>query len=285
MKPARFGYRSPRTLDEAVAILRDEPDAKVIAGGQSLVPLMSFRLARPSVLVDINRIPGMNERSVDGSAFCVGGLTRHVDLERHPGPGALGALLPRVAKAIGHLPIRTRGTFGGSLAHADPAAEWCVVARTLDAEIVVHGSDGAREIAVDEFFSTVFTTALQPSEIIREVRLPLLSDHHGVGFSEFSRRAGDFALVLAVAVVAVQAGSITDARLGIGGAGDVPVRVTVAEQGLIGRPPSEEALREAARTAAEAVDPLEDIHAGVAYRRSLVEVMSRRALAQAVATT
>lgn len=281
MKPAPFTYLSPRTLEEATAMLRDEPNAKVIAGGQSLVPLMSLRLARPSVLVDINAIASMTSLKYDGHELSVGGLTRHADLENASIPGPLGSLIPRIAKNIGHAPIRTRGTFAGSLAHADPAAEWCVAARTLDARILVRGTDGEREISADDFFKTVFTTALDPTEIIYEIRLPLLDQDCGVGFAEFSRRAGDFALVMAICVVAIDGGRISDARLGIGGASQVPLRLREAEQILIGSSPTEGTIRKAATAAAAAVEPIEDIHASEAYRRSLTEVLTRRALTEA----
>jgi carbon-monoxide dehydrogenase medium subunit len=283
MKPARFSYHAPTQVEEALAILAGDPEAKILAGGQSLVPAMNFRLARPATLVDINRLPDLAGVSSNGSRVRIGALTRHRVFETPVVDGPLGPLLSRIAHHIGHLPIRVRGTFGGSLAHADPAAEWCLVAATLDAEIVARRSEGQRSIPAGEFFDTVFTTALQPDELLVEIRLPLLDGTWRLGFEEFSRRAGDFALVMALAALRLENGTVTEARLGIGGAGDRPVRLPQAEGLLVGQAPSEELFREVAETAARGVTPFEDIHASVEYRRDLVRAMTARALRQAVA--
>jgi carbon-monoxide dehydrogenase medium subunit len=244
---------------------------------------MNFRLARPATLVDINRLPDLAGVTGNRSQVRIGALTRHRVFEEPVVAGPLGPLLSRIAHHIGHLPIRVRGTFGGSLAHADPAAEWCLVAATLDAEMVARRSGGERSIPAGEFFETVFTTALRPDELLVEIRLPLLDESWRLGFEEFSRRAGDFALVMALAALRLEHGTVTEARLGIGGAGDRPVRLPEAESMLLGQAASEDLFREVAETAAGAVSPFEDIHASIEYRRDLVRAMTARALRRAVA--
>jgi aerobic carbon-monoxide dehydrogenase medium subunit len=284
MKPAAFDYHAPRSVDEAVELLAAHgDDAKVLAGGQSLVPAMNFRLARPAVLVDINRIAELDFCIASDGALRIGALTRHVRFERPVTDGPLGPLLADVVRYVAHLPIRVRGTFTGSLAHADPAAEWCVVATTLDAEIRARGPDGERSIPAAAFFRSILTTSLRPDELITEVRLPALGPDWRFGFAEFSRRAGDFALSMALAALRVDGGRIAEARIGVGGAGDRPLRISEAEQALQGTVPGPEALAEAGAIAAAAVDPFEDLHASVAYRRDLVRVMTKRALERALA--
>jgi carbon-monoxide dehydrogenase medium subunit len=281
VKPAPFEYFRPATVNEAVSILGDVEDAKVLAGGQSLVPAMNFRLARPAALVDINQIQGLDRIAPEAGWLTIGALARHRTFETPVVGGPLGSLLASAASFVGHLPIRVRGTFAGSLAHADPASEWCVIARTLGAELVASGRDGERTIAADDFFHTVFTTDLRPGELLTTVRLPLLDSSYRVGFAEFSRRAGDFALVMATAVIKIEGGIISQARIGIGGAADRPLRVSQAERALIGTAASSESLTEAADLAAAEVDPLADIHASSDYRRDLVWAMTKRALLQA----
>jgi aerobic carbon-monoxide dehydrogenase medium subunit len=284
MKPAAFDYHAPRSVDEAVELLAAHgDDAKVLAGGQSLVPAMNFRLARPAVLVDINRIAELDFCIASDGALRIGALTRHLRFERPVTDGPLGPLLADVVRYVAHLPIRVRGTFTGSLAHADPAAEWCVVATTLDAEIRARGPDGERSIPAAAFFRSILTTSLRPDELITEVRLPALGPDWRFGFAEFSRRAGDFALSMALAALRLDGGRIAEARIGVGGAGDRPLRISEAEQVLQGTVPGPEALAEAGAIAAAAVDPFEDLHASVAYRRDLVRVMTKRALERALA--
>jgi carbon-monoxide dehydrogenase medium subunit len=207
-----------------------------------------------------------------------------VRFERPVTEGALGALLADVVRYIAHLPIRVRGTFVGSLAHADPAAEWCTLATTLDAEIRARGPAGERTIPAAAFFRSILTTSLRPDELITEVRLPVLGPDWRFGFAEFSRRAGDFALGMALALLRLDGGRVAEARIGVGGAGDRPLRITEAEQALAGALPDREALAEAGALAAAGVDPFEDLHASVAYRRDLVRAMTRRALERALAS-
>ena len=285
MKPAAFRYHAPKTLDEAVAVLAEvaPDDGRVLAGGQSLVPIMAFRLAKPTHLVDINGIKELGEIKVEGGKLRIGACVRHAAFYEPVCEGPLGRLLATVVRKIGHHPIRTRGTFCGSVAHADPASEWCTVAATLDAEMVAQSQRGQRIIAAKDYFAGIMTTALQEDELLTEVRLPLLPADTRVGFQEFSRRAGDFALGMAVVTYRVEGKTIKDARVGIGGAEPYPRRIADAESTLNGKAAAAEAFEAAAVAAAAAVDPLEDIHTSADYRRDLVRAMTRRALDSAAA--
>ena len=283
MKPSRFDYLAPRTLDEAVDMLSShEGEAKVLAGGQSLVPAMNFRLATPSALVDLNRIEGFRRVHVDGGEVVIESLVRHIDLATPVVDDATPNLIAAMSHLVGHLPIRVRGTLAGSLAHADPAAEWCMLALALDATIVAHGPRGVRPIPASEFFEGVFTTALETDEVIAEVRLPLLG-RAGTGFHEKSQTAGDFATIATVATVQLDGDTIAAARLSIAGAEGTPVRAKRAEELLAGAPPAPEAVAAAASAAAEDVDPISDPQCSGDYRRRLVEVLGRRALDDAIA--
>jgi carbon-monoxide dehydrogenase medium subunit len=285
MKPAAFDYHAPTMLDGALDLLRDAgEEARVLAGGQSLVPTMAFRMARPGVLVDINRIPALAYAETREDAFAIGALARHCWFEAPRAPGPLGKLLADVVHHIAHAPIRTRGTFCGSLAHADPASEWCATTLALGGRMVCASADGRREVAADDWFHGVFTTALQPGEMLAEVRLPLLGADWRCGFAEFSRRAGDFALAMAVAALRVEGGTVTEARIALGGIAGTPVLAADAARVLVGNAPSEAAIAAAAEAAAVACDPEADIHAPAEYRRDLVRAMVRRALGKAVAT-
>jgi carbon-monoxide dehydrogenase medium subunit len=282
VKPAAFRYEAPSTLDETLALLQRHGDeAKLLAGGQSLVPMMSFRLARPEVLIDLNGVRDLGGVAVERGELRVGGLVRHATLERGAVDDPLGTLLAAAGRHVGHLPIRERGTFGGSLAHADPAAEWCLLAVTLDALLVLESTRGTRVVPADGFFVSTFVTALEPDEVIREVRLPLLGPGARVAFEEHSRRDGDFAMV-AIAVALIPDGDrVGQARVGIAGVGGRPARAAAAETVLAGRPPSPQAFAEAARLAAQDADPASDIHGSAAYRRRVIEVLTRRALERA----
>jgi aerobic carbon-monoxide dehydrogenase medium subunit len=242
---------------------------------------MNFRLARPASLIDINRIDALDYVREEGGELRIGALARHARFEAPVTGGALSAFLPRVARHIGHLPIRSRGTFCGSIAHADPASEWCLLAATLDAELVIVSRRGQRSVRPNEYFVTALMTTLEPDELLTEIRLPLLDDGWRTGFAEFSRRAGDFALAMCAAFLRFEDGSIVEARIGIGGAADRPSRIAAAEAVLTGTDGGPGILREAANIAAETIDPLEDIHASAEYRRDLVRAMVGRALDQA----
>ena len=285
MKPARFDYHQPTSVAEAVSVLdRYGYDAKVLAGGQSLVPAMNFRLARPEVLVDINQVTGLDQVTDDGEAVRIGSLVRHVAFEEPVVDGPLGRLMSLAAHHVGHLPIRVRGSFGGSLAHADPAAEWCVIAMLLDAEMLACTATGSRIIPARRFFHTVFTTDLGPDELLVETRIGNLGASTKVGFQQFSRRAGDFALAMAAVALQIRDGEVRDARIAMGGVSDRPVRADEAEEYLKGRSPGRTAFSEAARLASIGFDAVGDIHGSAEYRRDLVRALTRRALEQATAS-
>ena len=285
MKPAPFRYARPASVTEALSFLASTEDAKVLAGGQSLVPAMNFRLARPAVLIDINHISEFDVLEVADDHLKVGALVRHSRFETAVVEDPLGELLAIASQKVGHLPIRVRGTFVGSIAHADPAAEWCLIARTVDAFMVAASQRGSRKIPAESFFQMVFTTALEPDELLTEVSLPLLGPTTRIGFSEFSRRAGDFALVSAAIVTWVESGTISRASVGVGGLGSRPERAVEAEASLTNRGPSEEVFAEAARIAAEELEALGDIHGSPEYRRQLVSVLVKRALRQTLGTS
>ena len=282
MKPAAFRYFAPRALDEALGLLAEHgEDGKVLAGGQSLVPAMNFRLARPASLIDINRIAGLDYVREEDGALRIGALARHARFERPAAAGALGGFLATVARHIAHLPIRTRGTFAGSLAHADPAAEWCLVATLLDAELVLASRRGTRILKPDGYFLGALATALEPDELLIEIRLPLLDAGWLAGFAEFSRRAGDYALAMCAAMLRREEGRIVEARLAIGAAAERPSRIAAAERLLLGSDGGAEIGRQAGEIAAAAIEPLEDVQASAPYRRHLVRAMVARAVTQA----
>ncbi len=283
MKPAQFAYCAPRTLEEAISLLEEHGyDAKLLAGGQSLVPLMNLRLARPTVLVDINRLNELDfvESGVD--VIRIGAMTRHHAVATSPEIREASPLLSHAAGHIGYRAIRHRGTMGGSLAHADPASELPCIAVTQGANIRVDGSTGGRTIRADELFLEQLTTALATDEIVTSATFPRIRSDEGWGFREFVRKVGDFAVVMAASVLRVVEGRVTAARLGLGGVEWTPRRVTEAEQVLVGSAVEPNAIEEAARVAAEVVDPISDIHGSADYRRRLVFAMARKALQDAV---
>lgn len=280
MKPRPFEYHAPATLDDALAILAADPDdSKVLAGGQSLIPMMNFRLASPARLVDINRIPQLTGIESVGDRVAIAARTRHIQVQNTALKGPLGSLLRKAAGYVGHLPIRTRGTFGGSIAHCDAASEWCLVAALLDAEMtVVSQARGERTIPAADFFQSIFTTALEPDEILISVSLPSLDDTWRTGISEFARRAGDFGIVTTTAAIRVVDDVVREARVSLGGVSEVPFRSSAAEQALIGQPLTDRLLVLAAEAAADEVDPPSDTHGDAEYRRDLVRALLPRAL-------
>jgi carbon-monoxide dehydrogenase medium subunit len=285
MKPAPFRYHAPKTVDEALAILAQvaPEDGRILAGGQSLVPTMAFRLARPAHLVDINGVEALNRLVVEGDKLCVGACVRHVAFHRPVVDGPLGKLLSKVVRYIAHYPIRTRGTFCGSLAFADPASEWCTVAVALGADMVAKSTRGTRVIPAQDFFEGIMTTALAEDELLAEVRLPLLPADTRFGFYEFSRRAGDFAIAMALAVYRLKDGKMAEPRIAVGGAEPHARRIAEAEQALVGHLAGPERLAAAADAAAAAIDPMEDATTSAEYRRDLVRTVTRRALEQSLA--
>ena len=280
MKPAPFTRHVPKTLDEALKILAEiaPQDGRVLAGGQSLVPIMAFRMARPAHLVDINEVKGLDKLSVEDGMLVIGACVRHAAFHNKAAEGPLGALMAEVVRHIAHYPIRMRGTFCGSLAHADPASEWCLVAATLGAELIAKSTRGARTIAAKDFFAGIMSTSLVEDELLAEAHLPLLPVGTKFGFNEFSRRAGDFAMASSLAVYRVESGKIADARIGVGGAEPSPRRIPEAEKALNGKAISDQAFRAAAEAAAAAIDPLEDHQTSGVYRRDLVRAVVHRAL-------
>ena len=285
MKPATFRYHAPKTVDEAVAALAEfgPQDGRVLAGGQSLVPTMAFRLARPAHLVDINGVEALNRLAVDGGKLAIGACVRHAAFHQPVCEGPLGKILTDVVAHIAHYPIRNRGTFCGSLAHADPSSEWCLVMVALDGEMVAKSAGGERVVAARDFFKGMMTTALREDELLVEARLPMLAADTRCGFYEFNRRAGDFALAAALAAYRVEDGKIVEPRLAVGGAESNPRRIAEAERALAGAEPGDKAFRAAAAAATAAIDPLEDITTSAEYRRDLVLAVTRRALERAAA--
>lgn len=282
MKPSRFEYRAPKSLHEVLDELAGSPgETTVLAGGQSLIPAMNFRLANPAVLIDLNRLPDLNRVRVEDRELVIEALVRHHDLRNAVADDSLGRLLARVSRFVGHLPIRVRGTFVGSIAHADPAAEWCMLAAALDATVVAHSVRGERRLRAADFFEGPFTTTLAPDEVIVAVRLPLLG-RAGVGFHEQSQTAGNFATVATVATLRIENGKVAETRLGIAGVEGRPVRAIEAEELLFQEEPTRDALAAAGRAAAARVEPISDALCSADYRHHLVEVLATRALGDAL---
>lgn len=282
MKPAAFEYRRASAVEEAIEQLTElGDDAKLLAGGQSLVPMMNFRLVRPSALVDVSRISDLQYVEPDGGGLKIGALTPHRWVEEMEDADLLEgfSVLKRAARWVGHYPIRTLGTFGGSIAHADPSAEWCMLAALLDAEIVVVGPDGERVIPASEFFQGFFMTTLQPDEMVVEVRFPEPAPH--AALQEFARRAGDYGIVAAAVSLDLGGGECRAARIVLGGVADTPLRVSEAERVLEGAEVSREAFEEAGREAAKLIDPPSDVQGTAEFRRDLAAVLIRRALTEA----
>ena len=282
MKPAAFVRHVPKTLDEAVKILAEvaPQDGRVLAGGQSLVPIMAFRLAKPAHLVDINEVAGLDAVKSDGKTLSIGACVRHGAFHKPVVDGPLGALLASVVRYIAHYPIRMRGTFCGSLAHADPASEWCLAAATLDAQMIAVSTRGERRIAAKDFFSGIMSTALADDELLARVELPMLAAATRFGFNEFSRRAGDFSMSASLVTYRLDGGKIADAHVGVGGAEPHPRRIADAERALNGQAPGDAVFRAAAEAAANAVEAMEDHQTTAEYRRDLVRAVVRRALEQ-----
>jgi carbon-monoxide dehydrogenase medium subunit len=283
MKPPRFDYHAPATVEEALALLaRYGGEAKPLAGGQSLMPLLNFRLARPAALVDLNRIGTLAYVHEAAGHVRLGAMTRQRAIEMSPVVARRLPLLRDATRWVGHLPIRSRGTIGGSIAHADPSAEYPAVLTALEGEVVVRGPCGERTVTARELFVSHLTTSLGPDEIVTEVRLPAMPAGAGYAFEEFARRHGDFAIVAIAAMVVRDNSRVRTARLATAGVGPIPVRLRAAEEMLEREGPSEEAVNAAAGRAAELVEPDSDIHASADYRRHLTQVLTRRALRRAL---
>jgi carbon-monoxide dehydrogenase medium subunit len=277
-------YEAPGTVDEAVGLLGEHgDDASVLAGGQSLIPLLALRLARPAVLIDVNHVSGLSGVSVADGQVLVGATTREYEAE---GCATIAAAVPLLAAAlplIGHEAIRSRGTVGGSLTHADPAGELPAVARALNAEFVVRSAGGTRVIPAAEWFEGYLATARRPDEILVEVRFPAAKPRTGAAFQEVARRHGDFAIVGLAAQLTLNEGTVSDARLAFSGVADVPVRASAAEDVLRGARPSPELFAAAAEAATASLDPPADLHGSSEYRKKIAATLVRRALEEAAA--
>jgi len=282
MKLPPFEYACPTTLPEAVQLLAARDDAKALAGGQSLVPMLAFRLLQPTLLVDLRKVADLRGISVTDNGVRLGAMTRWRDIEDDARLAAAHPLLKAAIAHVAHYQIRNRGTVGGSLAHADPAAEMPGIALTCEAEIAVAGKSGARVIRAADFFMGALTTALAADEIIVEVRLPPWPKGRRWGFQEFARRRGDFAIAGAAVFYDEDAhGRATNAHVGVIGVADRPLRLAAVEALINGQTIDEATIARAEAAAAAAVDPPEDIHASAAYRRALAGTMVERALRQA----
>lgn len=279
MKPAPFTYHAPKSVDEAVALLAKlaPDDGRILAGGQSLVPTMAFRVARPAHLIDINWIAELAAISW-GEVISIGACVRHAAFEQPVASGVTGALLCKVVPNIAHYPIRTRGTFCGSVANADPASEWCCVVAALDGIVVARSDRGTRRVPAAQFYLGIMTTALHEDELIVAVELPVLPEGTRCGFVEFSRRKGDFAIAMALVTYRLENGKIKEARVALGGAEPYARRIPEAEKLLHGEAPGAVVFAAAAEAAAVAVDPMEDVNYTAGYRRCLVRTLTQRAL-------
>jgi CO/xanthine dehydrogenase FAD-binding subunit len=279
MKPAKFDYHAPTTLDQAVALLAGNgPDARVLAGGQTLIPMMNFRLATPPVIIDLNRIMELAYIKDDGDTVRIGAMTRQRAIEFSPVVAEKLPLLAKAIKLVGHLPTRTRGTIGGSIANADPAAEMPMVLQTLEGTVVARGPKGERTIAATDLFHDAMTTALAPDEILAEIRLPTAMAKAGCAIEEFARRKGDFAIAAIAAVIERKNGGCAKARLATAGISACSQRLRAAEQILEQQGLGDAAIVLAAEAAAKAVEPLSDRNASAAYRRQLTRVLTERAV-------
>lgn len=283
MKPASFIYHAPRSTDEAVSLLAElaPQDGRILAGGQSLVPTMAFRMARPAHLIDINGIAELAKLSVSGLVLSIGACVRHAAFDSDTVPGVTGDLLRKVVHNIAHYPIRTRGTFCGSVANADPASEWCCVMASLDGIAVARSQRGTRRLPASEFYQGIMATALAEDEMVVAAELPMLPAGTRTGFVEFSRRKGDFAIAMALVAYRLENGAMVEPRVGIGGAEAHARRIGAAEDALRGQAPGAEAFSAAGVAAAAAIDPLEDINNSADYRRGLVRTLVTRALESA----
>jgi len=282
MKPPAFEYVAASSVEEAVGLLAEhEGDAKVIAGGQSLVPMLNFRLLAPAVLVDVNRIPGLAGVEEQKGGLRIGALTRHHVLETSDLVKTRFPVLHEAMKYVAHLAIRNRGTIGGSLSHADPAAELPTMAVLLDAEIEAQGPGGARTVAARDFFESALATTLEEDEIVTEIRLPALPQRTGWAFEEFARRSGDFGIAGVGVTLSLDGGKVAEARIALLGVGQTPLRADAAEAILMGKERVDDLVAAAAEAVREAAEPEDDLHGSADYRRHLVGVLARRAIAAA----
>jgi aerobic carbon-monoxide dehydrogenase medium subunit len=283
MIAAPFEYEAPATVEDAIRLLSDLGDrGRVLAGGHSLIPLMKLRLAQPEVLIDIGRIEGLREVRADGDWLAIGALTTHAQVLADDAVRRGCPVLAETAATIGDPQVRNRGTIGGALAHADPAADYPATVLALDAEIVAQGPQGRRTVPVTEFFTGLFSTALAPDELLVEVRVPRLGPGAGGAYLKRPNKASHYAVVGVAAVVRLEGGRVSRLGVGVTGAGSQPGRAPAVEQALLGEVPTDAAIARAAEGAAEGVDLLSDIHGSAEYRGAMARVYARRAVQEAV---
>lgn len=283
MFPSRFDYVAPDSVEEVLSTLAQHGDeAKVLAGGQSLIPLMKLRFASPGLLVDLNRVPGLGFIEENAGHLRVGTLTRNSELERSEllksGYPVMAAAAPMISDPL----VRNRGTIGGSLAHADPAGDWGSVMLALGAEVVIKSSTGERTIPVSELLVDIFTTSLEPTEMITEIRVPRTPAHSGGTYLKMERRVGDFATVATAVHLTLDNGTVKRAGIALTAVGAKNIQATAAEEALAGSEPTAEAFEEAARLAAEASEPSSDVRGSAEYKRAMVRIFVRRGLDRAL---
>ena len=285
MKPAKFDYVSPTTLEAAIeALVASNGEGKLLAGGQSLLPLLNFRMTRPAVLVDLNGIKGLSYIEERGGSIAIGALTRHRDLEHSPLVASKLPVMSAAMRHVAHLAIRNRGTIGGSLSHADPAAELPMLSMFYDARISIQGPEGRRTVAAEEFFVDALTNCLEPEDIVVEIEFPVLV-HHGWAFEEVARRFGDFALASIAISVRRGATGLEDARIAVMGVADTPLRLREAEEELVAMALDDESPKRFSEIVVSKISPNDDLHASGEYRKHLLAQLSKRALQTALAAT
>ena len=285
MLPAAFDYRAPTSLDEALGVLKQHGDeAKVMAGGQSLIPLLKLRFSRPELVVDIGRIPNLNaiKRDDQDGHVAIGALARHVDIERSKELAAAAPMLAEAAHWIADPLVRNRGTLVGSICHADPAGDWGSVVLAFGADVVATSESGQRIIHAHDFFQGPFTTALKSDEVVTEVRIPVAKSRAGGAYLKLERRVGDFATVAVGVQVELDGGKIAKAGIGLTAVGDRNIKATDAERHLQGKEPTDAVIAEAARLAAEAAEPKDDVRGSAAYKKDVVRVFVQRGLKTAI---
>ena len=278
-----FEYEAPTTVEEAIRLLSEFGDrGRVLAGGHSLIPIMKLRLAQPEVLIDIGRVGELRYVRAEDRHLAIGALTTHTQVASDPTLGDQCAVLAETAGHIGDAQVRNRGTIGGALAHADPAADYPATILALDAEIVVQGPRGRRTIAAPGFFTGLFTTALAPDELLVEVRVPVLGPGSGGAYAKRPNPASHYAVVGVAAVVRLEGGRVASVSIGVTGAGAQPSRAAAAERALLGQGPTDDTIARAAALAADGIDLLSDIHGSAEYRADMVRVYTRRAIREAI---
>jgi aerobic carbon-monoxide dehydrogenase medium subunit len=283
MFPAAFDYAAPATLVDALALLKQHgDDAKIMAGGQSLIPMLKLRFAQPGIVVDIGRLPGMAGIARHNGHLSIGALARHVDIERNADLPKLCPILVDTVHWISDPLVRNRGTMAGSVCHADPSGDWGSVMLALGASIVAQSQTGERVIAIEDFFKSPFTTALKPDEIVTEIRIPMPSGPSGGAYNKLERKVGDFATVAVAVHVELSGGKIAKAGIGLTAVGPTNIKATAAEKVLVGHEPTEKAIAEAARLASEAAEPKDDMRGTAAYKKDIVRVYVLRGLRTAL---